>query len=124
MNVVLWIIAALLALVFVASGAMKVLRTKAQLKESGLSWVDDYGDSTVKLIGAADIIGGLGLILPALANVAPILVPIAAVGLIIVMVGAIVTHARHKETPMVAFNIVLLILLAVVAWGRFGPYAF
>lgn len=124
MNVVLWIIAALLALVFVASGAMKVLRPKAQLKESGLGWVDDFGDGTVKVIGLADVLGGLGLVLPALVGVAPILVPIAAVALIALMIGALITHGRRKETPMVAVNIVLVVLLAVVAWGRFGPYAF
>jgi uncharacterized membrane protein YphA (DoxX/SURF4 family) len=124
MNVVLWIVAGLLAVAFVASGAMKLIRPKAQLKEMGMGWVDSFGDGAVKLIGVVDILGGLGLVLPALVGVAPILVPIAAVGLVILMIGAIVTHGRRGETPMVAFNVVLLLLAAFVAWGRFGPYAF
>jgi hypothetical protein len=39
-------------------------------------------------------------------------------------VGAAVTHGRRKETPMIAINLVLLVLAAVVVWGRFGPYSF
>ncbi|MFG1605993.1 DoxX family protein [Actinoplanes sp. NPDC049265] len=124
MNVVLWVIAAVLAVAFAGSGLMKIVRPKEQLKATGMGWVDGYSDGTVKLIGLVDVLGGLGLVLPALVGIAPILVPIAAVGLVILMIGAIVTHGRRGETPMVIGNLVLLILAAVVAWGRFGPYAF
>jgi uncharacterized membrane protein YfcA len=72
----------------------------------------------------AEILGAIGLILPAVLHVAPVLVPLAAVGLIFVMLGAAVVHARRHELPNVAVTIVLLILAAVVAWGRFGPYSF
>ena len=44
-------------------------------------------------------------------------------GLAIVMIGAILTHARRKEPQQVVVNVVLLVLAAVVAWARFGPYA-
>ena len=40
-----------------------------------------------------------------------------------VMIGSMITHARRKEPQAIAFNVVLLILAAVVAWGRFGPYS-
>ena len=40
------------------------------------------------------------------------------------VIGAAVTHARRKEHQMIGVNVVLLILAIVVAWGRFGPYAF
>lgn len=123
MNVVLWVIAAVLALAFVGSGLAKMAQPKEKLREN-MGWVDSYSAGQVKLIGLADLLGGLGLVLPALVGVAPILVPIAAVGLIVVMIGAIITHGRRGETPMVIGNVVLLALLAVVAWGRFGPYAF
>jgi hypothetical protein len=39
-------------------------------------------------------------------------------------VGAAITHARRKESQAIVFNVVLLVLAAVVAWGRFGPYSF
>ena len=124
MNVVLWIIASLLALVFLGSGAMKVLRTKEQLKAAGMGWTEDWPDSAITAIGGLEVLAAIGLILPAALDIAPILVALAATGLAIVMVGAIVVHARRKETPMVIGNLVLLALAVVVAWGRFGPYSF
>ena len=76
------------------------------------------------MIGLAEILGAIGLVLPAAVHVAPILVPLAAVGLALVMAGAAAVHARRKEAPMVAMNAVLLVLAVFVAWGRFGPYSF
>ncbi|MCA2211901.1 DoxX family protein [Jidongwangia harbinensis] len=124
MDTVLWIIAAVLAVAFVASGAMKLLRSREQLAASGMGWAPEFSAGTVKLIGALEVLAGIGLILPALLDIAPVLVPLAALGLILVMIGAAVVHARRKEYPLIAVNAVLLILAAVVAWGRFGPYPF
>ncbi|WP_347755434.1 DoxX family protein [Agrococcus sp. ProA11] len=106
MIIALWILNALLALAFIAAGAMKLLRPKPALVANGLAWADDYRDSTVKLIGAAELVGGLGLILPLLTNIAPVLTPIAAVALAIVMIGAIAVHARRKEsaTPSIVLG--------------------
>lgn len=122
MNLALWIIAIVLAVGFAASGLMKIFRDKEQLVASGFGWAQDFSPSTIRLIGAAEVLGALGLILPAAVHIAPILVPLAAVGLALVMAGAAVVHGRRKEAPMVAINAVLLALAVVVAWGRFGPY--
>jgi uncharacterized membrane protein YphA (DoxX/SURF4 family) len=59
-----------------------------------------------------------------LVHVAPILTPVAAVGLFVTMIGAVVTHARRREFPNVVVNVLLAIMAAVVAWGRFGRYSF
>lgn len=123
MNVLLWVIASLLAVVFVAAGIMKIVQPKEKLAASGLGWTDGYSANSVKLIGAVDALAGIGLVLPAIFGVATILVPLAAVGIVVIMIGAAVTHGRRGETPMVIANLVLLVLAAVVAWGRFGPYA-
>ncbi|GAA1899486.1 DoxX family protein [Asanoa iriomotensis] len=124
MNALLWVIAVLLAVAFVAAGVMKIVQPKEKLIETGLGWVEGFSAGNVKLIGALDALAGLGLVLPALFDVAPVLVPLAAVGIVLLMIGAIVVHGRRGETPMVIANLVLLVLAAVVAWGRFGPYAF
>lgn len=124
MNVVLWVIASLLAVAFIGAGVYKIVQPKEKLAASGLGWVDGFSANSVKLIGAVDLLGGIGLVLPAILDIAPVLVPIAAVGLVIVMIGAIVVHARRKEYPVVVANLVLLVLAAIVAWGRFGPYSF
>jgi uncharacterized membrane protein YphA (DoxX/SURF4 family) len=123
-NVVLWIIAGLLAAAFLASGAMKVLRPKEQLKAAGMGWTDDWSDRAVKAIGGLEVLAAIGLILPAALDIAPILVPLAATGLAVIMVGAIIVHARRKEYPVAIMNVVLLALTVFVAWGRFGPYSF
>ncbi|MCU7722478.1 DoxX family protein [Actinoplanes sp. KI2] len=124
MNVVLWIIAGLLAAAFAAAGVMKLSQSKEKLAASGMAWTEDFSPGMVKLIGALELLAAVGLILPALLGVAPVLVPLAATGLALVMVGAIATHARRKEHQAIAVNVVLLVLAVFVAWGRFGPYSF
>ncbi|PFG21196.1 DoxX family protein [Serinibacter salmoneus] len=123
MNVVLWVVAGLLALVFLMAGIPKVRRTPQQLEESGMGAVAALG-SGAKVIGALEILAAIGLILPPLTGIAPVLAPIAAVGLILLMAGAMVTHLRRGESKSVGMNIVLMLLAAFVAWGRFGPYPF
>jgi hypothetical protein len=124
MNVVLWIIAGLLAAAFLAAGVMKLAQPKAKLAASGMGWTDDVGAGTIKLIGGLEVLAAIGLILPAALKIAPVLVPLAALGLVLIMVGAAIVHGRRKQSPMVVANVALLVLAAVVVWGRFGPYAF
>jgi uncharacterized membrane protein YphA (DoxX/SURF4 family) len=125
MNVTLWIVAGVLALFFIGAGVNKLLRTKEKLLENpNMGWAADFSPGMLKLIGAAEVLGGIGLVLPAALDIAPILTPIAATGLAVIMVGAIITHARRKEYAPVVMNVVLLALAVFVAWGRFGPYAF
>jgi len=123
-NVVLWILAGLLAVAIFASGVMKLVRTKEQLAASGMGWTESFTSGQVRALGVAEVLAGLGLILPGALDIAPILVPLAAVGVGIVMIGAIVTHARRGEKQALPVTVILLILAVVVAWGRFGPYSF
>lgn len=124
MNFALWIVAAVLAFAFAGAGVFKLVSTPEKLVESGMGWASDFSASSIKAIGAVEVLGAVGLILPALVHIAPVLVPLAALGLAATMIGAAVVHARRKETPMIAVNVVLLALALFVAWGRFGPYAF
>ncbi|MGZ5399650.1 MAG: DoxX family protein [Nocardioides sp.] len=124
MNVFLWIVAVVLAVAFAASGTMKLIKPKSELAAQGMGWVEDFSPTQIKLIGALEVLAAVGLVVPPLLDIAPVLAPLAALGLVLVMAGAIVTHARRKETPMIAVNLVLLSLAAVVVWGRFGPEQF
>ncbi|MFJ3633318.1 DoxX family protein [Streptomyces sp. NPDC090112] len=123
MNVFLWIVQAVLALMFAMAGVMKSTQPKAKLAEK-LPWVADYSAGTVRFIGVVELAAALGLILPAATGIAPVLTPLAAIGLAVVMVLAMLAHARRKEPQAIGFNAVLLVLAALVAWGRFGPYSF
>jgi uncharacterized membrane protein YphA (DoxX/SURF4 family) len=123
MNIVLWIIAGVLALAFLAAGLTKLTQPKDKLA-ANMAWVEDFSPGAVKAIGGLEVLAAIGLILPAALDVVTVLAPLTAVGLVVLMVGAAVTHGRRKETPMIAINLVLLVLAAVVVWGRFGPYSF
>jgi uncharacterized membrane protein YphA (DoxX/SURF4 family) len=124
MNITLWVIAGLLAVIFLASGVVKLARPKEKLAASGFGWVDDFSAGTVKAIGVLEILAAVGLILPAAFDIAPVLVPLAAVGLAMLMVGAIITHLRRHEAQALLVTLPLLALAVVVAWGRFGPQSF
>jgi uncharacterized membrane protein YphA (DoxX/SURF4 family) len=123
MNVVLWIIAGVLALLFLFAGVTKLTLPKDKLR-ANMAWVEDFSPGVIKLIGGLEVLAAIGLILPAVLDIVPVFVPLAAVGLVLLMIGAAITHARRKEFPMIAINLVLLVLAAVVVWGRFGPYSF
>lgn len=117
MDIVLWIVAGLLALAFLGAGAMKVTRSKEQLAASGMAWTEDFSAPMVKTIGTLEVLGALGLILPAVTGILPVLVPLAALGLAATMIGAIIVHLRRRE-PFIP-PVVLLALAAFVAIGRF-----
>ena len=97
MTVLLWIINIILAVSFVGSGLMKISRVKENLVDAGLEWADNFSENTVKLIGAVEFLGALGLILPRSLDILPVLTPVASVCLLLVMVGAVTTHVRRHE---------------------------
>ncbi|MFI6874968.1 DoxX family protein [Streptomyces sp. NPDC050400] len=122
MTVFLWILQIVLALVMLAAGGGKLAQPYARTAEA-MPWARRFSPAQVKGIAAAEVLGALGLVLPAATGIAPVLTPLAATGLALIMLGAVATHAREKEWPHIAVNVVLLAVAVVVAWGRFGPYA-
>jgi len=118
MNVFLWIVAGFLAFVFLSTGLLKLVRTKGQLAATGIGWVEDFGPGTIRLIGILEVLGALGLILPAVTGIAEVLVPVAAIGLALNMLGAMSVHIRRKEALLVVMTGVLAFLCAFLAWGR------
>jgi hypothetical protein len=124
MNLALWIAAGILAVAFALAGLTKLTGKREQLL-GRMPWVADYSQGQVKAIGAIEILGALGLILPGVTGIAPVLVPLAAVGLAITSVLAAVMHLRRGDGVASTVPVLVLFALAVfVAWGRFGPYAF
>lgn len=124
MNIALWVIASALTLVFLAAGAMKLAQPQEKLAASGMGWAEDFSPGAVRAIGLVEVLGALGLILPAVTGIAPFLVPLSAVGLAVVMVGAIVTHLKRSEKQMAVINFVLAALALTVAAGRYGSWTF
>lgn len=120
LNVPLWIIQGLLGLAFVAAGAMKALTPKAQL-EPKMAWTRTTPAPLIKALGLAELLGGIGLVVPWATGIVPILTPVAAGALVVLMIGAVATHVRAKEPPAHAAPAAILGLLsALVAAGRFA----
>ncbi|MEV6737146.1 DoxX family protein [Streptomyces sp. NPDC051104] len=125
MNVALWVVAALLALVFLGAGAAKLAQPKEKLTASpSMGWAEAFSPGAIKAIGLVEVLAAMGLVLPAAVDMAPSLVPLAASGLALTMSGAAITHGRRGETQSIVVNAVLFALAVFVAWGRFGPHAF
>ncbi|NCT92582.1 DoxX family protein [Cellulomonas sp. APG4] len=116
MTTAYWIVAGLTALAFLAAGAFKLVRPKQALAASGLAWVEDFSPASIKLIGLAEVVGAVGLVVPAATGVAPVLSPVAAVCLALLMVGATVVHVRRSEPPISAGPLVLSVAAAVLGF--------
>lgn len=117
MNIALWIVQVLLGGMFVMAGVMKAFQYERA--KASLPWVKDVPSSLTRFIGIAELLGGLGLLLPAITGILPWLTPLAGAGLALVMVLAIGFHASRREAQAIGFNAVLLVLAAFVAYGRF-----
>lgn len=113
MNVALWIAQVLLALIFLFAGGMKLVmpieELTAQMPMPGL---------LMRLIGVVEVLGGLGIILPWLTGIRPGLTPLAAAGLVIIMIGATVVTLMIADIAMALIPIVVGLLAAFVAYGR------
>jgi hypothetical protein len=125
MNIALWIIAGLTATGFLISGTIKLVISRETLaKAPGGGWVLEFSAGFIKAIGALEVLGAVGLILPGVLDIAPVLVPLAALGLALIMIGAAVVNLRRRELKHVVVNLTYLALFTLVAWGRFGPFSF
>jgi hypothetical protein len=114
---ILWTIQILLAFAFAAAGTMKLVRSKEQLAANPhMEWAQSIPDVRIKLLGAAEVLGAIGLIVPMATGIAPFLTRAAAVCLATLMGGAVATHATRREPAAPAT--VLAVLTIVVATFR------
>ncbi len=125
MNLALWIIAGLLTVVALTGGITKVFVPKEKLAAApGGGWTGGASVGFVKTLGVLELLAAVGLIVPAVVDIAPVLVPVTAVCWVLLMVGAIATHGRRGEATLVMLNLTYLALAGFVVWGRFGPGSF
>ena len=113
MNYALWIVQVLLALLFLFAGGMKLVLPLDKLTGPVAlpGWL-------TRFIGVAEVLGGLGLILPNLLRIQPWLTPLAALGLILIMIGAIVVTLAGGMIDPALFSLVVGLLAGFVAYGR------
>lgn len=120
MDIALWVVSGFLAALYLVIGFVKLARGRALKRR--MAWVEDFPDPVVRFIGLAEIAGAVGLIVPLAMDRTPMLTPWAAVGLTVLQVLAITVHVRRRETSQLGINVVLLVLAAFVAVGRFAGW--
>lgn len=114
---VLWVFQVLLALLFIFAGGMKLVTPYEEMAKQMANGPVVFSEPFLKFIGVAELLGGLGLILPSALRIKPGLTPLAAAGLLIIMIGAVVT-TLPAGFAMAVTPLVIGLLLAFVAYGR------
>ncbi|HEV7588266.1 MAG TPA: DoxX family protein [Longimicrobium sp.] len=112
-NAILWATQALLALLFLFAGGMKLVAPPEMLKGPV-----EFPVLFLRFIGVCELAGGLGLILPGLLRIRTGLTPLAAAGLVVIMIGAVATTAISGMVAPALFPLVVGILAAWIAYGR------
>src|SRR5437867_2140181 len=109
MNITLWIVQGLLALAFLLAGSMKAFPPIATVRKN-MPWANDFPAAFVRFVGVAELLGAIGLILPAVTGIQPWLTVAAAVGLVVVTVSAAILHTSRREFSGLGAPAVLLLL--------------
>jgi uncharacterized membrane protein YphA (DoxX/SURF4 family) len=118
MNIALWIVQILLALMFLFAGGTKLVLSSEVLQSMGSPNQIMLPGLLLKFIGLCEVLGGLGLILPGLLRKKPSLTPLAAAGLAIIMIGAVVITIAGDGVAAGLVPLIFLILCVFVAYGR------
>ena len=124
MNTLLWSCQVILALAFGYSGLCKSIYSETTLVEKkGQTGVAGLPHTFIRIIGIAELLGMVGIIVPWWTGIAPVLTPITAAGFALIMVFAAPIHYKRKEPRNVATNLTLLLLAIFTAYGRFAGLA-
>lgn len=118
MEITYWIVAGLLALLYLAFGGQKTTRSKEKLLAAGI----DFPLPFARVIGAIELLGAVGLILPPLVGIAPALGPTAGIGLAVVQIAAAITHVARREPKVLPINVALLAAAVVAAVTGFNVW--
>ena len=113
MSRALWIVQGLLAALFLFAGVVKLVLPAEQLMGSVPMPV-----LFIRFIGVVEVLGAIGLILPALLRIRPGLTPLAAAGLVIIMIGATVINVMGGDVAPAVITVVVGLLAVFIAYGR------
>jgi hypothetical protein len=116
-HILLWTVQLILAAAFGMAGFMKTTAPIAELAQAGMTFVNKFPVVAVRMIGVIELLGAMGLILPAALRIKPVLTLLAALGFALIMLFAALYHLSQQESILP--NGILLFAALFVVWGRF-----
>lgn len=116
MNIALWIIQAILAVIFLLEGYTKATTPMDMLVEQ-MPWAGDF-PTLARVVGVLEMLGSVGLLVPALLRI-PLVTAFAALGIFLIMILAFLFHLTRGEFDVIPFNLLFAAFTGFVAWGRF-----
>ena len=116
MNKLLWVLQVLFGVYFFFMGVMHFIIPPGLPAMMG--WMYELSPALHWFSGIAEILGGLGLILPSVTRIQTRLTPLAGLGLVLVMLGALTWHLQRGEAQNIMFNVVLALVAGFIAYGR------
>ncbi|WP_061961192.1 DoxX family protein [Demequina flava] len=124
MDAALWVAVIALAAVFIPSGFVHAFRGKKRSIELGQEWANDFDDKQIRLIGAAEIVGSVAVVLFPIIGFIPWIVPVAAAGLMVIGGGATYIHIRRGD-PLANITVpaLLMVIALIVFVGRIGEFS-
>ncbi len=118
LNGIVWMLSIVLAVVFLAAGLVKAYRYEMALRR--MAWVQDASRELVRFVGLMEAVCGVGLVLPVATGYYPWLTTVAASTLTLIQLLAIGFNAKRKDTDEIVLNVLLLVFLLIVFYGRLG----
>ncbi len=116
MNILLWVLQIFLGVYFLFTGIVHFVLPPGL--PAPMAWMYELPAGLHLFSGIAEILAGLGLILPGLTKIQTRLTPLAALGLVFVMIGAAIWHFSRNEPANIGMNLVLAVLSGFVAYAR------
>lgn len=116
MNIGLWVAQGLISLILIWAGYTKLFQPIEETAKM-LPWALD-NPGLLKFTGIIDLLGGIGIVLPAALKIQPKLTVFAAYGTIVLMIAASVFHISRGEASLIGMNIFFMIVAGFIAWGR------
>ncbi|NTW44110.1 MAG: DoxX family protein [Anaerolineaceae bacterium] len=116
MNILLWVLQIFLGVYFLFTGIVHFVIPPGL--PAPMAWMYELSPGLHVFSGIAEILAGLGLILPGLTKIQTRLTPLAALGLVLLMIGAAVWHLSRNEPANIGMNLVLAVLSGFVAYAR------
>ena len=117
LRIAFWVAQIIVALIFCGAGLFKLSAPIPDLA-TAMKWPGEFSPTFVRIIGLIDLLGGIGILLPALTRILPKLTILAAIGCTVLQVIAIGFHSSRGEFNVLPLNFLLLPLCLFILWGR------